>query len=239
MGFLSPWFLAGLAAVGLPLYVHLLRQHKNTPLHWSSLMFFEQRTQSSIKHRRLKYLALLALRAALLVLLVLAFSSPFVSVRAGARSGAPLLLVVVDNSLSMRAGDRLAQARRIAGEVLGRRKPGDKAQVAALGFQLRMLTQPVNDAGELRAAVESIKASDSFASYGEFVRAPEMLSSDMDYSVVYGQDEMMADVKADAFLPLFVQPHNSARFTCSQQTLSLEFVNFPNIDGPLEFKRLR
>jgi hypothetical protein len=82
-------------------------------------------------------------------------------------------------------------------------------------------------------------ASSKYEIDGEFVRAPEMLSSDMDYSVVYGQDEMMADVKADAFLPLFVQPHNSARFTCSQQTLSLEFVNFPNIDGPLEFKRLR
>ena len=49
MGFLTPWFLAGAAAVGLPVWLHLLRKHKTTPLPFSSLMFFEKRTQSSIK----------------------------------------------------------------------------------------------------------------------------------------------------------------------------------------------
>ena len=62
MGFLSPWFLAGAAAVGLPVWLHLLRKHKTTPLPFSSLMFFERRIQSSIKHRRLRYLLLFALR---------------------------------------------------------------------------------------------------------------------------------------------------------------------------------
>ncbi|MCC6585324.1 MAG: BatA domain-containing protein [Bryobacterales bacterium] len=171
MGFLSPWFFAGLFALGLPVYLHLLRQHRNTPVMWSSLMFFEQRTQSSIKHRRLKYLALLALRIGLLALLVLAFANPFVSERAGAGDGTRRLLVVVDESFSMRAGNRLSEAKRIASEVLAGRKSGEKAQVAALAFQLRMLTEPIDNAGELRAAVESIKPSDSFGSYGEFARA--------------------------------------------------------------------
>ena len=40
MGFLSPWFLAGLATIGLPLWIHLLRQYRSTPHHFSSLMFF-------------------------------------------------------------------------------------------------------------------------------------------------------------------------------------------------------
>ena len=79
MGFLTPWFLAGAAAVGLPVWLHLLRKHKTTPLPFSSLMFFEKRTQSSIKHRRLKYLLLFALRVALLILLALAFANPFIT----------------------------------------------------------------------------------------------------------------------------------------------------------------
>ena len=59
MGLLAPGFLAlGVAAVALPIWLHLLQQHKSTPLPFSSLMFFEKRTQSSIKHRRLKYLLL-------------------------------------------------------------------------------------------------------------------------------------------------------------------------------------
>ena len=47
--------------------VHLLRRHTTTPHPFSSLMFFERRTQSSIKHRRLRYLLLLSLRIAAVV----------------------------------------------------------------------------------------------------------------------------------------------------------------------------
>ena len=79
MGFLAPWFLGGLVAVGLPIWLHLLQQHKTTPLPFASLMFFERRTQSSIKHRRLRYLLLFGLRLALVALLVFAFSRPFVN----------------------------------------------------------------------------------------------------------------------------------------------------------------
>ena len=53
MGFLAPWFLAGLAALGVPVFVHLLRRHVTTPRPFSSLMFFERGTQSSTRHRRL------------------------------------------------------------------------------------------------------------------------------------------------------------------------------------------
>src|SRR5579864_8412162 len=81
MGFFTPWFLAGAAAVGLPVWLHLLKKHKTTPLPFSSLMFFQQHTQSSIKHRRLRYLLLFALRAALLALIVLAFAHPYVTQR--------------------------------------------------------------------------------------------------------------------------------------------------------------
>ena len=41
-------------------------------------MFLERRTQSSVKHRRLKYLALLAMRLAIIVLLALMFANPFI-----------------------------------------------------------------------------------------------------------------------------------------------------------------
>jgi hypothetical protein len=53
MGFFSPWFLGGLLAAGLPIYVHLLRQHRSEPLKFASTMFLEKRTQSSVKHRLL------------------------------------------------------------------------------------------------------------------------------------------------------------------------------------------
>src|ERR1035438_10813747 len=79
MGFFTPWFLACAVAVGLPVWLHLLRKHKTTPLPFSSLMFFERRIQSSIKHRRLRYLLLFAARTLLVLLLVVARSEEHTS----------------------------------------------------------------------------------------------------------------------------------------------------------------
>src|SRR5437868_6168365 len=114
MGFLSPWFLAGAAAVGLPVYLHLLRRHSTTPRPFSSLLFFERRQQSSIRHRRLRYLLLLSMRLALIVLAVLAFANPFVNRTAASASADTLTLIVVDDSVSMRAATRLADAKQQA-----------------------------------------------------------------------------------------------------------------------------
>src|SRR5947199_6691784 len=126
MGFLAPWFLAGALAVGLPFYLHLLRRHRTTPHPFSSLMFFERRTQSSIRHRRLRYLLLLSLRLALLVLLVLAFANPFVNRTAASVAADKLTLLVVDDSVSMRAGTRLADAKRQAAVALSAHGPAER-----------------------------------------------------------------------------------------------------------------
>src|ERR1700750_78795 len=100
MGFLAPWFLAGLAALGVPVFVHLLRKHVTTPRPVSSLMFFERGIQSSTRHQRLRYLLLFALRSALLLLVVFAFAEPFVR-RAAPDTNDHELLIVVDDSFSM------------------------------------------------------------------------------------------------------------------------------------------
>src|ERR1035437_6243247 len=161
MGLLAPWFLAGIATVAVPFYVHLLRRHTTTPRPFSSLMFFERRTQISIKHRRLRYLLLLSLRTLLFLLLALAFANPFINRSAANSSGEKLMLLVIDDSFSMRAGTRLADARRDALSVLGSRRPADHAKVMAFGSQLQVLSQPSQDAGALRVAVESVQPGDS------------------------------------------------------------------------------
>jgi hypothetical protein len=170
MGLLAPWFLAGAAAVGLPIYLHLLRRHKNTPHPFSSLMFFERRTQSSIKHRRLRYLLLLSLRLALLLLLALAFANPFINRPAATLAGDNLLLLAIDDSFSMRAGTRLADARSQALSVLDARGSSDRVQVMALDSTVRILTQPGQDAGAQRAAINSIQPGEARATLDALAR---------------------------------------------------------------------
>jgi len=170
VGFLAPWFLAGLAAIGLPFWIHLLRQYRSTPHPFSSLMFFERRTQSSIKHRRLRYLALLSLRVALLLLLALTFANPFVTRTAASGGSRKMLVLAVDNSFSMRYGDHLAQAKRAALGAVSNLNAGERGQVLEVGSSIHLLTQPVEDADQLRTAIQSIQPSDERSSYAELAR---------------------------------------------------------------------
>src|ERR1700689_1073331 len=133
MGLFAPWFLAGLVGLALPLYLHLLKRQKNPPKGVPSLMFWESRTQASTRHRRLNYLLLLSLRLLVLLLLILAFANPFINRDAAALGSNRLVLLVGDNSFSMRAGagagdTRLAEAKTAAMSVLSGKGPA-RAQV--------------------------------------------------------------------------------------------------------------
>ncbi len=177
MGFLTPWFLAGLVGVGLPIWLHLLRKHRSTPTPFSSLMFFEQHIQSSIKHRRLRYLLLFALRTLLVALIVLAFAQPYVTqkVLPMTRSG-EITVLAIDNSLSMRAGGRLDEARRMAKSAIGSLRAGERGQVLAFGSRVQVMSEITDDHSTLNAGVDGIEASDARTSYGELVRSLRSIS---------------------------------------------------------------
>jgi hypothetical protein len=175
MGFLAPWFLGGLALLGVPVFVHLLRKHITVPRQVSSLMFFERGKQSSTRHRKLKFLLLFALRFALVLLMVLAFANPFIR-RSSADASSRLMLIVLDDSFSMRAGNRFADAKRQALETLASKAKGERAQIIALGGQVDLLTQPITDDAQLHAALESIQPGDGHANFGELGRAVRALT---------------------------------------------------------------
>jgi hypothetical protein len=172
VGFLAPWFLAGALAVGLPIWLHLLRQHKTTPLPFSSLMFFEKRTQSSIKHRRLKYLLLFALRVALLILLALAFANPFMnSTGAAAAGGSKLVILAIDNSYSMRQDARLDRAKQDAVQALSSVRGEDRGIVLAFASTVHLMNEATADVPTLRGAVQAIQPTDARGSYAELARS--------------------------------------------------------------------
>jgi hypothetical protein len=176
MGFLSPWFLAGLVAIGLPLWLHLLRQFKRTPQPFSSLMFFERRVQSSVRHRRLRYLMLLALRLALLILLALAFANPFIMRGTASQTRRKLTLIVIDRSFSMRTDDHMERAKEEARRLVRDLPGGFLAQAAALDSHLETLTSLETERSGLNAAIDSLAAGDELSSYGELARALRLLN---------------------------------------------------------------
>lgn len=166
MGLLSPWFLAGLLAAGLPVWLHLLRRHKTVPKPFPSLMFMENRTQTSVKHRRLRYLMLLALRLLMLLLLVLLFVQPFWRTANPPVEG-KLQVVAVDRSFSMRSGGALERAKQEARSFLGSKGPGQSAQVIALGSTVETLVQPTVEREALTTAVGAIPEGDGRAGFAD------------------------------------------------------------------------
>src|SRR5258707_6498310 len=145
MGFFSPWFLAGIAAVGLPIWLHLLKRHKTDPKMFPSLMFFEHHEQSSVKHRRLDYILLLSLRTLMLLLLALLFANPFINRLTPKGEGKRIVVVAVDRSFSMRttdgAGTRLDRPKPQALDQLAKIPGGTTAPVIGLGGTGQARTQ--------------------------------------------------------------------------------------------------
>ncbi len=145
MGFLAPWFLAGIAAVGLPIWIHLLKRHRTDPKLFPSLMLFEKREQSSVKHRRLEHILLFALRALMILLIALLFANPFIKRSVTAADSKHITVIAIDRSFSMRAGNHFQQAKDEANSVLSGVKVGDSAQVVALGETVQAMTQPTSN----------------------------------------------------------------------------------------------
>src|SRR5207244_354162 len=176
-------------------------QHKTTPLPFSSLMFFERRTQSSIKHRRLRYLLLFALRTALVAMLAFAFARPFVnSTTVASARGGKLMVVAVDNSFSMRQGGRLEHAKSEAAQVLSSLRPEDRALALAFGAQVHLLSDPTSDVSNLRAGLRAIRPTDDFGSYAELARS---LRSFAQTSHMPVEAHLFSDMQKSSLAPSF------------------------------------
>lgn len=173
MELLSPWFLAGGLAIGLPLWLHLMRRANPDRLPFSSLMFFQKRTETSVRERRLRYKALLALRLALLLLLALAFAKP-IWVRPPTAFGADiprLHVIAVDTSLSMGYADRWTRAVQVAERLVDALGEADRALVLANGPSVRVLNAPTPDRSALRRALAGLEPTDARNNFGDAIEA--------------------------------------------------------------------
>ncbi len=103
LGFLVPAFLAGLAALAIPVLFHLRQRDRDRPYRFPSLMFLHRIPIRTAQHRRITDWPLLLLRALAIILLVLAFARPLVDRSAAAAAALEVRTVVLalDQSLSM------------------------------------------------------------------------------------------------------------------------------------------
>src|SRR5476651_2652051 len=130
MAFLTPFFLAGLAAISIPVLIHLIQREKKRVIEFPSLMFVRRIPYQSVRRRRIRHWALLLLRAAAIALIVAAFARPFLrqsAMAAAVGGGAREVVILLDQSASMGYGDRWDKAREAARSVVRGLGQDDKA----------------------------------------------------------------------------------------------------------------
>ena len=132
MTLLTPAFLLGLLAIGLPIVLHLSRRRTREAVAFPSLMFISQVPYRSVRRRRLRDRLLLLLRCLAIALLATAFARPLL--RAAPETAGDSrrdVVLLIDTSFSMAYGDHMARAREAAAEVLGSLQAGDRAAVVS------------------------------------------------------------------------------------------------------------
>src|SRR5687767_2565164 len=108
MAFLAPLFLFALAAIAVPIAVHLTHRQRKEPITFPSLMFLRRVEFKTTKRQRLRNRLLFALRTLALLLLIAAFARPFVSRGDATPTATDLgreVVILLDHSFSMRAGE--------------------------------------------------------------------------------------------------------------------------------------
>lgn len=133
MGFLVPAFLVGLAALSIPLLLHLRHRDRDKPVPFPSLMFLERLTIRTEQRQRVSDWPLLLLRLLLLTLLVFAFSRPLWRSRAAAGNDTRTRAVVVllDRSQSMSYEGTWQRALDSTRALIRALQPNDRVAVVA------------------------------------------------------------------------------------------------------------
>ncbi len=133
MQFVQAGMLGALAALAIPIIVHLMFRRRARPVELGTLQFLKVVLRDNARRRRIKRYLLLALRLGCVALIALLFARPFLLADEPGRGDRPVV-VLVDRSASMGMlggtppADRALAGVRAIRDRLGR---GDRLELAA------------------------------------------------------------------------------------------------------------
>ncbi|MGC3990051.1 MAG: BatA domain-containing protein [Chthoniobacteraceae bacterium] len=164
MNWLFPGFLAAGLAIGLPVLLHFLRSKPKTVVHFPSLRLLGETAIHDTRKHRLRRLITLLLRCLVIALLAAAFARPFWINQGTAHRH--VLLVAVDNSMSMQATGRWDTLRELALHQLEGLGSGDQAALLLMQPHPAWLVPMTDDLGRVRAALQAATPGYEGTHYG-------------------------------------------------------------------------
>lgn len=179
MSFLNPLFLLGLAAVAVPVIVHLVRRTRAPRVEFPSLMFVRRIPQRTIRRRRMQNWLLFALRCLAFMLLVFAFVRPyFGSGQADTNRGQRANVILLDTSFSLRYGARFDQAKQRARAIIDETGGNEPTAIVTFGQSYEAQNKFTTDLGQLKSTLDSIKPDSTATDYAQALRGAEGLFKD-------------------------------------------------------------
>jgi uncharacterized membrane protein len=140
----------------------------------------------SLRRRKLRHLLLLALRITILLILVLAFSRPFFTsfnVDLGRVSSSKSAIILLDNSFSMRWGNRFDEGQQQAISVLNGLSNQDLVQIVSFSDSAQVLNPLQRPSESLKPLVTNLKPSDRKTNYSQALKLAHQLLATTSNSV--------------------------------------------------------
>ena len=178
LGLLVPAFMTGLAALVIPIVLHLRHRDKDHPQRFPSLMFLEQLPIRTAERRRITDWPLLLLRALALALLVLAFARPVFSREASAERSRRVRAVVLllDRSLSMGHRDVWHAAMDSARSVIASLGAEDRIALVLFDDESDVVQPFTTDKSAALAALAKASPAPRGTRYAAALRAARQLA---------------------------------------------------------------
>ena len=189
MAFLHPTFLYALAALAIPVIIHLFYFRRFRKVYFSNVRFLREVKEERSMRSRLRNLLVLLIRCLAVAALVIAFAQPFIPAEEGVRTGRKAVSVYVDNSFSMAAeSDRaplLQLARDRARDIVAAYGPEDRFQIitnSASGRSQRLVGQEA-----ALEEIEAIRVGPESRPLSQILDRQQaaLASDDLDYALAY------------------------------------------------------
>lgn len=214
MNFAYPEFLFALAAISVPIIIHLFNFRRFKKIYFSDIRFLKDVEIETKSRNQLKNLLILLSRILAIACLVLAFARPFIPAAAGISSDALNSVVIyIDNSFSMNAqgeaGNMLEEAKAKAIEV---------GSVYSNGAEIRLLTNDFNPAHvrklsfqEFKNEVTLVEATPQLRSFDEVVSRTAGMIGAQESGLLYFISDLQRKTSTptsavDTLLNIFVVP---------------------------------
>lgn len=141
MQFLYPTFLFALAALAIPIIIHLFHFRRFKKVYFTNVRFLKEVKEETSARSRLRNILVLISRLLAIFFLVLAFAQPFIPQDAEVQKGQKNVSVYIDNSFSMSALSSdvalVEKAKQRAQEIIQAYREDDRFQVLTNDFEGR------------------------------------------------------------------------------------------------------